>query len=112
MTTAQLTAEIRARMASAPEKLSPIFDTLKNQWPIAEIHLRGTFLDQSSDLAKLLAIVEVYEAALEIMAQVAPGYHSDDCPCVESDASNKYCTCGCKTAQSALLAADKLAGEP
>lgn len=55
-----------------------------------------------TDLALLLSLVKEYRAALEIMEQVAPKYHADGCRCIQEDASDKYCNCGCKTARKAL----------
>lgn len=61
------------------------------------------FIDHApTDLALLLSLVKEYRAALEIMEQVAPKYHADGCRCIQEDASDKYCNCGCKTARKAL----------
>lgn len=50
-------------------------------------------------------------AALEIMAQVAPKYHADDCPCIVQDASDKHCVCGARTAHAALAEYKRQRGE-
>lgn len=50
-------------------------------------------------------------AALEIMAQVAPEYHADGCPCVVQDASDKHCICGARTAYAALAEYKRQRGE-
>lgn len=61
--------EIEKRLKSAMPELQSIFEVLKDQWGIAEIKLRGTFLDQNADIACLLELVRMYEFALSGAAQ-------------------------------------------
>lgn len=68
----ELMSEVRKRLDASTPDLKNILEVLKEQWPIAEIKVRCTFIDLKSDLARLLEICEVYEAALRFIGQNAP----------------------------------------
>lgn len=86
---AKMLAEIKARLSAATPDLKNILEVLKEQWPIAEIKVRCTFIDLKSDLSRLLEICSVYEAALK-HATTQYG-HSERCVGAEENYCEREC---------------------